>query len=360
MNKKLIALAVAGACIAPDAMAQTANPVTLYGRLNANIESVEATGAAPLPRRTRVSDEASRFGIKGTEDLGGGLSAFFQLETAFKIDQNDTTFATRNSAVGLQGGWGSLLMGRWDTPFKVAANSLDPFGDVTWGGQAVALLGSGVAGVSAKFDIRQQNAVQYWTPNWAGFSARLSYGANEGRTASLNPRSNGASIGYSRGPVSVSYAYHELKDDTFGSAAANAGNKQALNALLGSFTFGPVKVGGIYHKIKRSGFGAVSFTDQKSWLANVVWTMGSNQLIWQHQNNKDGDRNTLSQPECKADAVAWQYNFSKRTASYIQYARIDNNATGTCNSATYPGTLPGGAVAGQDIKALSIGMAMNF
>ena len=119
MNKKLIALAVAGACIAPAAMAQTANPVTLYGRVHVNVESVEATGAVPLPRRTRIQDEASRFGIRGTEDLGGGLSAFFQLETAFYVDQNVNTgaatgmsaFATRNSAVGARQ-LGHLLIGR--------------------------------------------------------------------------------------------------------------------------------------------------------------------------------------------------------------------------------------------------------
>src|SRR5450432_3728490 len=60
MNKKLIALAVAGACVVPAAMAQTANPVTLYGRVYVTFESVEASGSAAgtLTRRERVSDEA--------------------------------------------------------------------------------------------------------------------------------------------------------------------------------------------------------------------------------------------------------------------------------------------------------------
>src|SRR5258705_8323132 len=74
MNKKLIALAVAGACVAPAAMAQTANPVTLYGLVYVTFESVEANGgAAPLVRRNRVSDQSSLLGVRGTEDLGGGL-----------------------------------------------------------------------------------------------------------------------------------------------------------------------------------------------------------------------------------------------------------------------------------------------
>src|ERR1700694_4949638 len=78
MNKKLMSLAVAGACVAPAAMAQTANPVTLYGQVNVTFESVEAGGgASSVVRRQRVSDQSSRLGVKGTEDLGGGLKAFF-------------------------------------------------------------------------------------------------------------------------------------------------------------------------------------------------------------------------------------------------------------------------------------------
>ena len=152
MNKKLIALAVAGATVAPAAMAQTANPVTLYGRAYAMFESVEQNGptaASTLTRRNRVSDQSSLLGVRGTEDLGGGLKAFFQLETGFKVDQNDTTFAARNSGVGLQGGWGSLLMGRWDTPYKVVTTAIDPFGDLTLAGYTTVMNGNGVRGVTS-------------------------------------------------------------------------------------------------------------------------------------------------------------------------------------------------------------------
>jgi predicted porin len=105
MNKKLIALAVAGACVAPAAMAQTANPVTLYGRIYATFENVQATGGtgADVTSRNRVNDQASYLGVRGTEDLGGGLKAVFQLETGFAPDANSTVFANRNSGVGLQG-----------------------------------------------------------------------------------------------------------------------------------------------------------------------------------------------------------------------------------------------------------------
>src|SRR5258706_4686599 len=255
MNKKLIAVAAAGACVAPAAMAQTANPVTLYGIVYATIESVEATGGAtPIVRRNRVTDQASRLGVRGTEDLGGGLSAFFQLETAFKPDQNDTTFAARNSAVGLQGGWGSLLLGRWDTPFKVVTGNMDPFGDVTLGGLSAAMQGRGLVGAVAsnQFDRRDQNVIQYWTPAWAGISVRASYSVNETRTAAANPQRWSGSIAYTAGPLYLAYTSDEMKDNPYTSAALL--KKQTGDAVMGAFTFGPVKFGLLYEEFKRTGY----------------------------------------------------------------------------------------------------------
>ncbi|HSS26939.1 MAG TPA: porin [Usitatibacter sp.] len=357
MNKKLIALAVAGACAAPVAMAQTANPVTLYGRVYATFESVEASGgtAADVVRRNRVSNQASLLGVRGTEDLGGGLKAFFQLETTFKPDQNDTTFADRNSGVGLQGAWGSVLMGRWDTPYKTTSIAVDPYGDLTLGGITAANNGSGARGVQAEFDRRDQNVVQYWSPNIAGFAFRVSYSANEARTATANPRSNGASLTWTGGPIYVGYAYHELYDTAYGGITPP---KQTANAIFGSVEFGPIKIGANYDENKRDGSftGGAGISKQKSWLGNIVWTIGNNQLSYQHQNAKGGDLTTVANPDCKVDAVGWQYNFSKRTFFLAQYVKIDNNETATCNFGS--NTLA--IAAGQDPKGISLGLRHIF
>jgi predicted porin len=359
MNKKLIALAVAGACVVPAAMAQTANPVTLYGRVYVTFESVEAGGSAAgtLPRRERVSDEASLLGVRGTEDLGGGLKAFFQLETAFKADQNDSAFAARNSGVGLQGNWGSVLLGRWDVPLKVTVDAIDPWGDVTIGGITTALNGSGVRGQAGEFDRREQNNVQYWSPEWAGFAVRLSYMANEGRTATLNPRSSGASITWTGGPIYVGYAYQELLDTAFGAAPSTVvtPQKQTGAALFGTVTFGPLKFGAAYEKNKRS-----NFTDQKAWLGNVMWTVGNNQISYQYSKANDGEVSTIAtQPECKVNVVGWQYNYSRRTFVLAQYAKIENNATATCNFSVTPGPITTN-IAGQNPHGVTLGIRHIF
>lgn len=358
MNKKLIALAVAGACVAPAAMAQTANPVTLYGRVYVMVESIEATGGtaaqnATTVRRTRLDDQSSLLGVRGTEDLGGGLKAFFQLETAFKAEQNDTTFAARNSGVGLQGGWGSLLLGRWDMPMKTTVIALDPFGDLTAGGYKTTMADRG------NFDVRAQNVVQYWSPNWAGVAVRLASTSNETRTATVNPRMEGASLTYTGGPVYLVAAWERHKDATSASGSSGltpttAGYRETGTALGGSFNIAVFKIGALYERFKKDGR-----TDQKAWMGNIVWTLGNTQLIYQHGTAKDGGTrgSTAAEPDCHSDTVAYQYNFSRRTFFLAQYVTIKNNATSNCNLAN---TAMPGMAAGQDPRAVSVGLRHIF
>jgi predicted porin len=368
MNKKLIALAVAGACAAPTVMAQTANPVTLYGRVYATFESVEADGgpstAVAVPRRNRVSDQSSLLGVRGTEDLGGGLKAFFQLETAFKPDQNDTSFAGRNSGVGLQGGWGSVLLGRWDTPWKVTTIAVDPYGDLTIGGITSGMSGNGVRNVqgSTSLDRRDQNVVQYWSPSWAGFAVRASYSANEGKTCTttagatscINPSKVGASATFTRGPIYIGYAWDEQNDTAFSTVTMR---KMTGQAVFGSFNIGPVKLGAVYDEFKKDSGTSPGWNKQKQWMANVVYTIGNHQLIYQYTDSKDGEVSTVAtQPHCKIHAPGYQYNFSRRTYFLAQYVKIDNNDTSTCNFGSNPLTI----VAGQDLRGVSVGLRHVF
>jgi len=345
MNKKLIALAVAGACVAPAAMAQTANPVTLYGRVYVTLESVEAKGGAtPVVRRTRVEDQSSYLGVRGTEDLGGGLKVFFQLETGFRPDQNTTTFATRNSGVGLQGGWGSFLMGRWDSPFKVATTAMDPFGDLTIGGITGTLSDGG------NFDRRPQNVLQYWSPSWAGFTFRLERTANEGKTASLNPYDQGAAVAYTGGPAYAFIAYEEHKDQLGGTATSGITEKGT--AAGGTLAFGPVKFGGQYQEIKKT-----DRSKQKNWMGVVVFTFGNNQIAYSYMQSKDGALSSAAtQPDCDSNNIGYQYNFSRRTFFLAQYTKVDNNDAASCNFGANRLT----AAAGQDPQGVSVGIRHIF
>jgi predicted porin len=348
MNKKLIALAVASATVAPAAMAQTANPVTLYGRVHLTSEWVEAKGSSTFTKRSRIQDQASLLGVRGTEDLGGGLKAFFQLETAFAPDQAPGTaggFAGRNSGVGFQGGWGSILVGRWDTPFKVATGAIDPFGDVTIAGITQANNDQG------NFDRRDGNVWQYWSPNWGGFAFRLMTTSTETKTANATPRDVSGSVTFTRGPAYFFVTYEEHKDQV--GTTATSGAKEEGLAIGGTYAFGPIKIGGTWQEYKKTGRST-----KNSYLANIVWTLGNNQIIGQYQQAEDGGlNNAASQPECDAATLGWQYNFSRRTFTQLLYTKVDNNESANCG--TVGGSMiPGGA--GSDPQGISFGIRHIF
>lgn len=383
MNKKLLALAVAGATFAPAVMAQSANPVTLYGRAWVMVNSIKASGGpTPLGTRTSVVNESSMFGIRGTEDLGGGLKAFFQMEVGFAPEENATTVASlnptptttplsinnspvsgRNSGVGLQGAFGSVLVGRWDSPFKLSAIFVDPYGQNTIGNQ-LSVVNTG------NFNRREVNSVHYWTPTVAGFSARAMYGANEGKSLAraavaanpttgapivpaalaTSPSSTGFSLDYATGPVRVNFSQERHKD--FRGAVATAGVTEKGMNLAGTFTFGPVKIGLLAQKIE-----ATDRTDKKASFAALTYTAGKSEFIASYGKVKNGAALTVAQPEAKQSAVGYNYNFSKRTTFNARYASLKNNAASA--AAMDASGLPGFA-AGNDPKGFGVGLRHTF
>jgi predicted porin len=332
MNKKIIALAVAAATLAPVAMAQTANPVTLYGRVYAMFENVKADGgsAVAISSRNRVENNGSSLlGVRGTEDLGGGLKAFFQLETTFRPDSAVTSFGDRNSGVGLQGDFGSVLLGRWDTPFKLANATYDVFGDTTIAGYTSAMSDRG------NFNRRSENVLQYWSPNFSGFQGRVSYTANEGKTATVNPVITSFNTTYNQGPVSLAFGYEKHKDTfrNYSAAVANiTGATERGMSLGGSVTFGPLKVAALTQRFKKTAPG-FSVSDLKSSMINLLYTTGKNQFAFQHQRAKNGAARplatlTVTEPDTKVNSLGYYYNFSRRTSFIAVYTQTKNNAAG--------------------------------
>jgi predicted porin len=360
MNKKLIALAVAGACVAPTVMAQTANPVTLYGRIYVTVESVEADGPTAatqsLGNRSRIQDQASYLGVRGTEDLGGGLKAVFQLETSFAPDQNpavtgtpnattprETGFANRNSMVGLQGSWGTIFAGRWDTPMKQVITATDPWGDLT-----IADV-NGVTMDQGNFSRRQNNSLQYWSPKFMGaLDLKLMATSNEGKTASANPSGYGASLTWNKGPLYLTYAYEQHKDGLPGGApgASTPNYKEEGNAIGAIWRFGNARLLGSYGEYKKTGG-----VKDKSYHVGGDWKIngGKHNLIGTYMNAEEGAG------DCDAYSVGYKYDFSRRTFFITSYTEIDNSNGMNCNFGT--GSF---ASAGFDLKGFSAGLRHVF
>ncbi|MBL0144311.1 MAG: porin [Betaproteobacteria bacterium] len=360
MKVRTLALAVA-TLAAPYAAAQTANPVTLYGRVYLNLESVEAKGGtASLPQRTRVQDRSSLFGIRGTEDLGGGLKAFFQLESTFLADQLGSAFANRNSGVGLQGNFGSVLIGRWDTPMKFVSVQVDPFGDIGLGDITAAALGRiGTNGSGGNFNQRMNNTVQWWSPNWAGFSGRLMYVANEPKSATANPTAYGGSVSYAKGNVLLSYAYEEHRDAAgTPTGTASPGLRETGNVLAGRVAFGPARLMAQYGVYERDGPATVATKKNVGYMVAADATFGKNVVIVSYQRSQDGGLATAAaQPDCKVYSIGYRYDFSRRTSFVAEVAKVDNNNFSACNFGHGP---LAGLTNGQDPQGMGIGLRHVF
>lgn len=344
MNKKLIALAVAGATFAPAVMAQTANPVTLYGRIWLMANTLKADGGAtPLANRINVVDESSLIGFRGTEDLGGGLKAFFQLESAAPPDAGGGSFGSRNSGVGLIGNFGTVMLGRWDSPFKLSAIFVDPASQNTIANQ-LSVINVG------NFNRRENNTIQYWSPSVVGFSARLMYGANEARTATANPSNVSVSLDYANGPFRINYANEKHKDQR--AATVTAGVTETGQNLAGTYDFGGLKLGLLTQKIKSTGR-----TDRKAYQASLTYTVGNNVFFGTVGRNRDGAVAGAAQPESKLAAVGYNYNVSKRSTLMARYASLKNNAVS--NSSLGGTDLPTFAV-DNDPRGFGVGLRHTF
>ena len=185
MQKKLIALAVAGLA-STGAFAQ-AN-VTVYGVADATFDVVKVSGDAvnDLGNTTRVSTNSSYIGFKGAEALGNGLTAVFQIESGVGFDNSGTLGATRDSFVGVAGGFGTVVLGKLTGPTRALGGAVDVNSGATGIGTNGALLGklgntlvsggdNSVGTTCARsatcvsiFDDRWKNAIAYVSPTFAG------------------------------------------------------------------------------------------------------------------------------------------------------------------------------------------------
>ena len=258
-NKKLLVVAIGAALAIPCAYAQKgsgkkdagAEPdqvVELYGKAYpewilpksgngptpagttvSSITNGTPTGQPSIIQRNEIQAPNTRLGVRGHEKLGrGGLKAIFQLETEFRIDQNNTAFATRDSFVGLtHDAFGTIKLGRMDTPFKTFGDDISflgiSSGNFVSSSNLLRKTGNGTSG-SSSFHLRRANAVMYESPEIAGFSAAAQYSTDETDTATRHPHVWSFGVKWEGGPFEAAVAY-EKHWDLFG------GSNNAPSAL---------------------------------------------------------------------------------------------------------------------------------
>lgn len=354
MNKKMIALALAAAFAAPAAFADTGT-VKVTGYVNLSLDRLDTDtppAAGAEDSSWFVSSNASNIVFSGDEPLGNGLKAIWQMQNYVSFGQTGNSAAPAdswtngNSFVGLQGGWGTFLMGRNDTPMKILGAKVDLFRNQI--GDSRNLINQ-MTGAAGGMDARPGNIIQYNSPAWSGFQASVQYGPEEGVT---DGDRWSASLGYENGPLLFGLAY-ERHNAGVGGVGANDEDAWRLGA---GYSFGNTRLVGLYQK--SSDVAGVANADVKVWGLGLAHKFGAHTVKAQYYKADDYDN--TSDTGANMWAVGWDYAFSKRTTAYVAYARTSNDA----NVAYTPfggghGDNPGTG-AGRDPQGLSLGIVHKF
>ncbi len=357
MNKKLVAVAVAGLLAAPlAAQAQTAN-VTLYGRLNLSLEAISGrqvdpnlpATAAPVNRTIyKVGSNSSRLGVRGTEALGGGLSVIFQIESSINGESgagpagvSGGSLAARDTFAGLQGPWGTAKVGFF----------LAPYDDITplYGNVPTLLTGIlstgalwGQANLSKDnggFDVRLPNSVRYDSPRIGGFVGSVQVAGYDTGSQTLAQQDRHAyvlSMGgfYANGPIQAGIAYES------NTKVRGAGLNDYAFSIAGNYNFGIVKVGGVYERLDYDT--ATGSLERDFYGIGVTVPVGPGELyaFWGAANDGKGSAangTTVGQltkgggTGASQWEISYTYALSKRTLTYVGFVQVLNDTNAAYN-----------------------------
>lgn len=329
MKKTLIALAVLGS-VAGVAQAQSA--VTIYGKVDLGVTKLsgDTTNLGLNSSAQMQGNHQSRIGFKGTEDLGGGLSALFQIENRFNADNGTQKGASLFSGpvfVGVAGGFGTVKMGRnWSTIDSVSTAAIDPFE------------GDGIGSMSVVTRPRLNNTVTYYTPNMSGFGAQVQYilGEKPG-TIAKSQQNDGYAVGvnYNNGPIYLGAGYG-VEENT---------DRANIWAVSGSYAFGPAKIALGYDRRDSKISGQPT---AKNAVIAGTYEIGSGLIKLAYNQARDSVDGTdkgltdSSNPFLSGNtfdkiqkvSLGYQHNLSKRTSLYADVARTRYTDPGFKNSIT--------------------------
>jgi predicted porin len=391
MKKSLLVLAVAAAV---PVLAQAQTNVTLYGRVDASIGSESRGSFAGAPSGSALSllsgvQSSNRWGVRGSEDLGGGLKAIFNLEGGFDADigRGGSTAATqtgisntsgstvnaatpnantqggldfrRRSVVGLEGGFGTLVFGRdYDPMFRVLLAS-DTLGLGHYGNVHSITGGTTLTGTRA-YGVRIDNGIHYVTPSLGGFVVRAAYGLSEQFVASnTTTKTTGRQIGlsgeYSAGPLYVGLAYRasSVASNTGATTATLQTGTDKYTTLGARYNFGAFAINGGLYRINIANNVGTAVDVKQAWLGGDA-QVGPGRLHAQF-----GRIDPTGAGKASSIGITYNYPLSKRTNAYATFGQTKNNSSTAYTLQTSSTVLnPNGL--GADPRGIAFGVGHNF
>jgi len=367
MQKKVIALAVAGALAAP-AVSMAQSTVQVFGNLYVEYSfwnpGRNTAGTVQPASADVLQTPGSEIGFRGEENLGGGMSAWFQCaSTADFRGVSGDGWCTRNSALGIKGSFGNIYVGNWDTPFKRAM--INTGGRDTGAfGTAFLLAGNSTTtdqgGNAGVFKRRQRNLITFDSPNFSGFAVQGAFSSTNNSTgitstsADAKPRIWSLAGTYKAGPLELAAAYekHTKAYPNAAGAATFAGDEEGWY-VAAAYQLGSVKLGGQLTE-QKADTAVNTNAKAKAYQLGAEWKVAGPHNVHFGYTVADDMKGTVgaamgSRPTVTAlnntGAKLWQvrylYDMSKRTTASIGYVSLKNDASATYDLGGMTGTGTG-------------------
>jgi len=383
MNKKLMAVAVAGALAAP-AVAMAQSTVQMYGSIYMEYAftspGANTAGTVKPASVDILQAPGSNIGFRGEEKLGGGMSAWFQCESSADFrGVNGDGFCTRNSAVGVKGNFGNFFIGQWDTPFKRTMGNVGGRDTGIYGtADLLATNSTSVndGGSAGTFKRRQRNSINYDSPRFGGFqfmAATTSTNSSSSLTSSdaaAKPRVWSLAGAYKAGPWDLALGY-ELHQDFYNNSvtavaglsttgvslatpttATFSGDESGWH-LSGAYTFGNgLKLGVTYIQME-ADTGPGANAESKNWQLGAEWKISGPHSVHFGYTVADSMKGTAGATMGGRPAVGvvdngaklWQIRYlhelSKRTVASVGYVNLSQDLSGTYDLMGSTGTGTG-------------------
>ena len=404
MQKKALVMAIGAAFVIQGAFAQKKDKpepdsvVELYGKVYPELVFPSSSGATAagaavcsmcesaagsdnIIKRTEMESSNSRFGVRGHERLGPNLKAIFQLETQFLVDSNNSAFAQRDSFVGLSSNWGTVKLGRMDTPFKEYGDDLSflgvSSGNFTSTSGVYRHIGFGGQNNAARFHERRVNAVQYESPDWGPIDFKVQYSTNENKTATRDPHVISAGLQYEAGPFAILVGY-EVHKDIFG-LSANVPSAMRNNAATSTVRSKDTAMAvALKYKVGIHQFEIDANRKKYEEPNNVVGKVRSYQnnaymFIWDarwsqqwrtafHYVKATEGKCSIVAMDCNTGGLegsqmsfGFAYHFSRKTYLFVMASLVRNGYSAVYNNSNLQEPNPG-----EDIRQIGVGLHTSF
>ena len=369
MQNKIIAVTLAAGLVAPLAAFAENGNFTFYGVADLSYDMVNTSNGTTTANGTTavsgvkkrvVSSNVSKFGLKGSEDLGDGLSANWQVEQQINFDDAvKNTFASRNTFASLKSETlGTILFGINDTPYKFATRKLDMFGDNV--GDNRALMGNKS---KLGFELRPQNILMYTSPTFSGFNAAIAtVNLKEGNTLNTEARDSITSLAvmYDVAPFYGSVAHESHKLESYVSAT-KLGRDESANRL--GFAYRPeempFELTAMYEKITDNlGTAQANVNGHNALFFGAKYNIGNSAVKLGYV--KAGELSSVVDSGAKQISIGYDHGLSKRTKLYALYTRIANGKGINYGFSQSSGAASTNAGFGTTPAVLSLGLKHTF